>query len=160
MKVLVAGMGNELRGDDGFGVAVTRLLEGRDLGPEVTVREFGIGGIHLVQELLDGYDALLIVDAVNRGSEPGTVHLLEPEVREIASLPVEERRDFLADLHWADPGRALMLAQALGALPPKVLVLGCQPEELEDLSLVLSASVERSLPRALQAIEQALIRLT
>ncbi len=160
MKVLVAGMGNELRGDDGFGVAVTRLLEGRDLGAEVTVREFGIGGIHLVQELLDGYDALLIVDAVNRGSEPGTVHLLEPEIREIASLPVEERRDFLADVHWADPGRALMLAKALGALPPNVLVLGCQPEELEDLSLALSPAVERSLPRALQAIEQALIRLT
>ena len=57
MRVLVAGMGNELRGDDGFGVAVTHLLEGRDLGAEVTVREFGIGGIHLVQELLTKYDA-------------------------------------------------------------------------------------------------------
>ncbi len=160
MKVLVAGLGNELRGDDGFGVAVARLLDDRDLGAEVTVREFGIGGIHLVQELLNGYDALLVVDAVNRGSEPGTIHLLEPEVPEIASLPVEERRDFLADLHWADPGRALMLARALGALPERVLVLGCQPQDLDDLSLVLSPTVARSLPTALRAIEQAVARLS
>ena len=114
MRVLVAGMGNELRGDDGFGVAVTHLLADRELGAEVTVREFGIGGIHLVQELLTRYDALLIVDAVRRDSTPGTLHLLEPTVVDIADLPDEVRRDFLADLHWADPARVLILAKALG----------------------------------------------
>ena len=159
MRVLVAGMGNELRGDDGFGVAMTRLLDGRDLGAEVTVREFGIAGIHLVQELLDGYDALLVIDAVQRGSRPGTLHLLEPEVRDLDQLSPSERRDFLADVHWADPGRALMLAKALGVLPKRVLILGCQPQELDDLSLVLSPAVESALPRAAQEIESALDRL-
>lgn len=159
MKVLIAGMGNELRGDDGFGVAVTRLLEGRQLGAEVTIKEFGIGGVHLVQELLSGYDGLLIVDAVDRGSQPGTVHLLEPEVPDIPSLPLEQRRDFLADTHWADPGRVLILAKALGVLPPKVLILGCQPEEMEELSLVLSPAVEGALPAALKALDMALERL-
>lgn len=160
MRVLVAGMGNELRGDDGFGVAVTHLLEGRDLGAEVTVREFGIGGIHLVQELLTKYDALLIVDAVRRDSVPGTLHLLEPTVVDIADLPDEIRRDFLADLHWADPGRVLILAKALGVLPPRVLILGCQPQDVEDLTLVLTPAVEKSLPRAMLAIDEALARLT
>lgn len=160
MRVLVAGMGNELRGDDGFGVAVTHLLADRDLGAEVTVREFGIGGIHLVQELLSRYDALLIVDAVRRGSAPGTLHLLEPTVVDIAALPDEVRRDFLADLHWADPGRVLILAKALGVLPARVLILGCQPEDLDDLSLALTPAVEESLPRAMVAIDEALTRLT
>jgi hydrogenase maturation protease len=160
MKVLIAGMGNELRGDDGFGVALARLLEGRDLGADVTVREFGIAGIHLVQELLDSYDALLLIDAVQRGSEPGTIHLLEPEVRDLDQLSPAERRDFLADVHWADPGRALMLARALGVLPSRVLILGCQPAELDDLSLVLSPAVGSALPRAAREIESALQRLT
>lgn len=160
MRVLVAGMGNELRGDDGFGVAVMHLLADRDLGADVTVREFGMAGIHLVQELLTRYDALLIVDAVRRGSKPGTLHLLEPEVVDIAELPDEVRRDFLADLHWADPGRVLILAKALGILPPRVLILGCQPEDVEDLSLVLTPAVEDTLPRALVAIDEALVRLT
>ena len=160
MKVLIAGMGNELRGDDGFGVAVARLLAERDLGAEITVREFGIGGVHLVQELLAGYDALLIVDAVHRSSEPGTIHLLEPEVPDLAGLPADVKRDFLADMHWADPSRAMILAKALGALPSRVLILGCEPHDLDDLSLVLTPAVSGSLPRALEAIDGALARLT
>lgn len=160
MKVLIAGMGNELRGDDGFGVAVARLLAERDLGAEITVREFGIGGVHLVQELLAGYDALLIVDAVHRSSEPGTIHLLEPEVPDLAGLPDAVKRDFLADMHWADPSRAMILAKALGALPSRVLILGCEPHDLDDLSLVLTPAVSGSLPRALEAIDGALARLT
>lgn len=165
MKVLIAGMGNQLRGDDGFGVALAELLAKREHDPatdgaEVTVREFGIAGIHLVQELLSGYDALLLIDAVERGSQPGTIHLLKPEVPALASLGDGERRDFLADLHWADPGRALILARALGVLPARVLILGCQPEALEDLSLALSPSVESALPEAMRAIDAALARLT
>ena len=160
MKVLVAGMGNELRGDDGFGVAVMHLLVERDLGAEVTVKEFGMAGIHLVQELLTRYDGLLIVDAVRRDSAPGTLHLLEPEVADIADLPDDLRRDFLADLHWADPGRVLIFAKALGVLPPKVLILGCQPEDVEDLTMALTPAVAGSLPRALAAIDDALGRLT
>ena len=160
MKVLIAGMGNELRGDDGFGVAVARLLAERDLGAEITVREFGIGGVHLGQELLAGYDALLIVDAVHRSSEPGTIHLLEPEVPDLAGLPDAVKRDFLADMHWADPSRAMILAKALGALPSRVLILGCEPHDLDDLSLVLTPAVSGSLPRALEAIDGALARLT
>ena len=79
---------------------------------------------------------------------------------DIADLPDEIRRDFLADLHWADPGRVLILAKALGVLPPRVLILGCQPQDVEDLTLVLTPAVEKSLPRAMLAIDEALARLT
>ena len=159
MRLLVAGMGNELRGDDGFGVAMARLLEDRDLGAEVTVKEIGIGGINLVQELMTGYDALLVIDAVQRGSEPGTIHLLEPEVTDLKDLPIDERRDFLADLHWADPGRAMMLAKALGVLPPRVLILGCQPQHLEELTMVMSPAVTGALPKAMAVLDEALAKL-
>jgi len=69
--VLVAGVGNVLHGDDGYGVAVAqRLMQRPDLPPAVKVVEVGIGGISLVQELFDGYDVLMIVDAVDRDGAP------------------------------------------------------------------------------------------
>ncbi len=64
-RVLVAGMGNVLRRDDGFGVEVAqRLTRSAVLPGEVKIIEVGIGGVHLVQELMDGYEALVIIDAV------------------------------------------------------------------------------------------------
>ncbi|MBA2391102.1 MAG: hydrogenase maturation protease, partial [Geodermatophilaceae bacterium] len=58
-------MGNVLRGDDGFGVVVAQALaDGRPLGEGVQVMEVGIGGIHLVQALMAGFDVLVVVDAV------------------------------------------------------------------------------------------------
>lgn len=155
--VLVAGFGNVLRGDDGFGVAVVQRLAGHPALPVGTrVVEVGIGGMHLVHELLTGYAALLIVDAVDRGGPPGTIYLLAPEVPDVAALPYAEREDFLADMHLATPGRAMILAKALGVLPPVVYLLGCQPLSCEDLTLELSppviAAVAASVPRLLDEI--------
>ena len=66
-KILIAGMGNVLRRDDGFGVEVAkRLALSTTLPADVKVIEVGIGGIHLVQELMDGYTMLVIIDAIER----------------------------------------------------------------------------------------------
>ena len=103
-RILVAGVGNVLRGDDGFGVVAARKLMARNDIPEgVTVIETGIGGMSLVQELMAGYDALVLLDACRRGGLPGHVHLLEPEVPEAATLEPSARRDFFADTHYCDP---------------------------------------------------------
>ncbi|MCP5940174.1 hydrogenase maturation protease, partial [Klebsiella pneumoniae] len=72
-RVLVAGMGNDLRGDDGFGIAAARRFEEAGVPEGVAVYESGIGGIGLVQELMGGYEALVVLDATDRGEEPGTV---------------------------------------------------------------------------------------
>ena len=98
MRVLVAGVGNVLRGDDGFGVEVLRRLE-QEIGSESDVRFFesGIAGIGLVQQLLDGYDALVILDAFDRGAEPGTVFVVEP-----ATSGLTGSREPI-DLHEAGP---------------------------------------------------------
>lgn len=149
-RVLVAGIGNVLRCDDGFGVAVAGDLQGRpdELPPGTRVIEVGIGGIGLIQELMEGYDALVLVDAVDRQAEPGTVFVLEPEVPDVAGLPAEERRVMAADMHELIPSRALVLAAALDVLPPRVRIVGCQPVETDDLSTELSAAVEAAVPRA------------
>ena len=150
-RVLVAGMGNDLRQDDGFGIAVIRLLSEAGVPDGVRVYESGIAGIGLVQELMDGYEALVIVDATDRGEEPGTVFLLEAEVPAREELTEESRQGVLADTHLTVPSRALTLAQALGILPPTVYILGCQPKEC-GLGMELSEPVQRGVVEAIQRL--------
>jgi len=140
VRVVVAGVGNVLRGDDGFGVAVAQRLLAGAVPPEVLVLDVGIGGIHLVQELFEPADALVVVDALELGRAPGTLAVVRPDVREF------EGRDDLADMHWATPERALMLARGLGVLPATVWLVGCQPRDahrlVDRLSPELEAAVE------------------
>jgi hydrogenase maturation protease len=146
MDVIVAGVGNLLRGDDGFGVLVAQRLA--ELGPPAGVRvlDIGIGGIHLVQELLTPVDVLVVVDAVELGRAPGTVLVIRPQVVDVARMPQEQRHDELADMHYATPERAFMLARGLGVLPPVTWLVGCQASRSdrpgEDLSAPVRAAVE------------------
>ena len=160
MKILIAGVGNVLRADDGFGVEVAQRLEARQLPEEVSVVETGIGGIALVQELQSGYDALVVVDCVDLGRTPGNVMLIEPEVVDVNALSWEERHDLLADMHLATPERAMMLARALGVLPPNVLMVGCQPVDPDavgqGLSAPVSAAVDVAVAEIVRHVEELL----
>ncbi len=152
IRVLIAGVGNVLRGDDGFGVEVARRLETIGLPPGVKVIETGIGGIALVQELQDGWDALLVVDTVDRARSPGTIVVVEPDVVDVEALSWGERHDLLADMHLATPERALMLARALGVLPPVVRLVGCQPYDAERVGLGLDPSLVGALDVAIRQV--------
>ena len=155
-RVLVAGMGNDLRQDDGFGIAVVRRFLEFGAPEGVAVYESGIAGIGLVQELMGGYESLVIVDAVDRGAKPGTVFLLETDVPE--ELTEERRQEFLADTHLTVPSQALMLARTIGVLPPRVYILGCQPKET-DLGMDLSAPVERGVTEAIGRLRELCVGL-
>lgn len=152
-RVLVAGMGNDLCQDDGFGIVTVRRFIAAGVPEGVRVVEPGSGGISLVQELMDGYEALVIVDAVDRGGEPGAIYLLETEVPDFATLPEAQQRDFLADMHATVPSRVLTLAQALGVLPRVIYILGCQPKQYE-LGMGLSAPVERGVTEAVNRLKR------
>ncbi len=148
-SILVAGVGNILRGDDGFGVvAAQRLMLRTDLPPNVKVIETGIGGMSLVHELMDGYDALILLDAVQHGGKPGRLYLLEPQLPDIATLDAHERRDYFADTHYATPNRALALLSAVASLPPVVRVIGCEVESFEEFTIGLNPTVEAAADRA------------
>ena len=78
--MLVAGIGNIFLGDDGWGVEVVTRLARHPMPDGVRVADFGIRGVHLAFELLDGYDIAVLVDAVSMGEAPGTVAVLEPDL--------------------------------------------------------------------------------
>ena len=155
-KVLVAGMGNMLRGDDGFGVEVVRRLQGQDVPAGVEVVEAGSAGIGLVQKLMDGYDFLIVVDAATRGKAPGTLYTLKPMVEELAGLEWDQLSSVLGDLHDTDPTRVLLIAKALGILPKKVLIVACEPTSCEELETTLSGPVAKAVDAAVdRALELA-----
>ena len=137
MRVVVAAFGNELRGDDGFGIAVLRRLEqSQQTQQEVTLLEVGTAGLRLAQELLTPCDRLIVVDAMTRGGPPGTVYVLK--VDEVAAA-----RDI--DMHLAVPSRALSVAQALGALPAETFLVVCEPADVDELTMELSDSVRAAV---------------
>jgi len=144
-RTLIAGFGNALRGDDGFGVAVIRRLERESLGDDVDTLEVGTGGMHLAHQLLSRYDRAVIVDAMTRGEPPGTLYVLE-----IADVEPETR----IDMHLALPARALGVAKALGVLPSTVLMVGCEPAVVDELTLELSPGVARAVEPAVRRIVQ------
>lgn len=154
MRVVVAGMGNLLRHDDGFGVVVAQRLLVSAIPQGVTVMEVGIGGIHMVQALFDPTDALIVLDAVDLGRTPGTVLVIEPEVVDVASMSLMERHDQLADMHYATPARALMLARGLGILPDKTWLIGCQPVDPESYGEGLSPEVEAAIEPAIAEVRR------
>lgn len=148
--ILVAGFGNVLRGDDGFGVEVVRRLAADAVDGDVHFLEVGTGGIALAQELLTPYDRLVIVDAMTRGGAPGTLYVLEVEsVDTLTSV----------DMHMAVPSRALGLAQALGALPPKIYMVGCEPGRVDELEMTLSPAVSGAVEGAMIEVRRLLADL-
>ncbi len=148
-RTLIAGFGNVLRGDDGFGVEVIHRLEAADVADEeVRLLEVGTGGLALAQELLAGYDRLIIVDAMTCGGAPGSVYVREVE-------GVEEATEI--DMHLAVPARALSVAKALGALPERVFLIGCEPAEVDELMAELSAPVWSAVDVAIRHIHELVV---
>lgn len=153
-RILVACMGNLLRGDDGFGVAVARELEGRSLPDEVDVTEVGISGVSMAQDLLEGYDALVLVDAMEReGNDPGTLYVERATVPDLDGYETREIAGFAADMHQTDPTKVLVLGEALGVLPDPAILVGCEPAETDDLEDSLSDPVRAAVPRAVEHVE-------
>ncbi len=147
-RTLIAGFGNVLRGDDAFGVEVIRRLEALGIaGPGVELMEVGTGGIRLAQELLSPCDFLIIADAMTRGGAPGDTYVLEVD-------SVEQVHE--VDMHVAIPSHALSVAQALGVLPPRVVLVGCEPAMVDELAFEMSPVVSASVDTAVAHIRDLL----
>ena len=160
MAILVSGVGNELKGDDAFGIRAVQCLDDDPRKPESCVtQQTGIGGIHLVQELMRGYDLLILFDAFDRGGSPGDLWLLEPDLPKAEEMTHGERRDYFADVHYATPVRALTLAQSVGALPPLVRIIGCQPQQLDTFDTEMHQTVVAAVPKAVDMAIEVIVQL-
>jgi hydrogenase maturation protease len=147
-RIVVAGFGNVLLGDDGFGVEVIKRLQTFTLPVHVEAFDIGIGGMELVLKLMDGFNEMIVVDAVRRGNAPGTLYLFPPSEADLYLRP-EER----IDPHLAEPTGSMRMAMKLGILPEKIVVVGCEPESCA-LGLGLSSPVKAAVAGAVEKIRE------
>jgi hydrogenase maturation protease len=145
--VLVAGIGNIFQTDDAFGVEVAQRLAMRTLPPGARVEDFGIRGVHLAYELLEGYDGLVLIDAVPMGEPAGTLAVIAPEVR-----PEPRSGDDMApvvDAHTMNPEVVLTTLARLGGFVEKIFIVGCQPANLQE-GMGLTPSVAAAVDEAVE----------
>ncbi|MFC9292572.1 hydrogenase maturation protease [Streptomyces sp. NPDC057011] len=154
-RILVAGIGNVFLGDDGFGVEAVRGLRAHPLPDDVEVVDFGVRGVHLAYQLLDGYDTLVLVDATARGGAPGTLYLVDAGE---GAEPVEPAGPGAAvlDGHHMSPDAVLALLGTLCAgtgstAPRRTLVVGCEPACVEE-GIGLSPPVAAAVPQAVRMV--------
>lgn len=151
LKILVAGVGNILLGDDGFGVEVVRRLAARAPGPGVRVADFGIRGFDLTCALLEPHDRVILVDASCRGGKPGTIYLMEPG--EASGNPAT------IEAHGLDPEQVFRAVRSQGGSLKNLLIVACEPLDFGDPEtgrLGLSAPVAAAVDEALGLIESLL----
>jgi hydrogenase maturation protease len=156
-RVLIAGIGNIFLGDDGFGVEVARRLLERAWPSGVRVEDFGIRGVDFAYTLLDGWDAAILVDAMQRGRSPGTIYVLEPEAIEADSSQLQ------VDTHGMNPARVLGFVRAMGGRADCLRVVGCEPRTFGDGDepvVGLSHEVQAAVPSAIAVIEGLVLELS
>jgi hydrogenase maturation protease len=151
MRTLIAGLGNIFAGDDGFGCAVADALDPARLPAGTHVQNFGIRGVHLAFELLETYDLVVMVDAVCRGSAPGTCYVIEHGADPERPDPADTAP--LMDAHDMTPDEVLALVPMLGGHVGRVVVVGCEPESIAP-SMGLSDTVASSVGRAVELVTE------
>jgi hydrogenase maturation protease len=151
-RVLVAGIGNVFRTDDGFGPEVARRLAALPWPDGVRVVDYGIRGMHLAYDLLDPWDALVLVDALPGRERPGDLVVLE--------IGDEHLGDGArVDAHGMDPATVLATLAALGGrLPPRTLLVGCRVADTGD-GMELSPAVDSAVDAAVDTVRTVVTRM-
>ncbi len=148
-SILIAGVGNAWLRDDGFGGEAARRLAACALPAGVQVMDAGTGGLDLAYEVMRGYDALVILDVSRQGGEPGTLYVMEVEEDSVPG-PIEDGE--LINPHGMDPQTALRFIRSTGAWPGRVVVVACEPADVERMGWGLSRAVSASVERAVELV--------
>jgi hydrogenase maturation protease len=146
-RVMVAGIGNIFLTDDGFGSEVARKLAGGPLPDGVSVVDYGIRGMHLAYDLLDGYDALVVVDALPGKGSPGDLSVLE--------IGPDDLGEGELDAHGMAPVAVLASLGSLGGSLPPTYLVGCQPADVGE-GMGLTPAVAAAVDGAVQLVHEVL----
>ena len=108
--------------------------------------------MHLAYDLLDEWDALVLVDAVPNHGSPGTLHLFETDHETTSVAP-------RLDAHNMDPAAVFASLAALGGTPPYTVVVGCEVGSIED-GIGLSNAVASAVNEAVGAVTAVVSNLS
>jgi hydrogenase maturation protease len=147
---LILGIGNVLWADEGFGVrCVEEMTRAHAFPDRVRIVDGGTQGLYLLP-FLEEADALIVFDAVDYGLEPGTLKIVEG-----ADVPAFMGAKKMS-LHQTGFQDVIATATLMGYCPQTLILIGCQPEELEDygggLRAVVAAQIDRAIGIALDKL--------
>ncbi len=149
-RVLIAGVGNVLLGDDGVGPYVSCLMESRYAFQEgVSVEDLGTPGLDLVVHLSDA-DAIVIIDCVNDDRPVGTVTVFDrPEI-------VKYGTAIRVDGHSPALTESLMIAEFAAETPKQIVLVGIsgKPSEGCELSPAVRSAVEKAIDEVLNQLDR------
>ena len=149
--IIVLGIGNVLWADEGFGVRCAEILQQRyEFASNVQLIDGGTQGLYLIQHVQSA-DYLLIFDAIDYDLAPGEMKVVEGE-----DVPKYLGAKKMS-LHQTGFQEVLALAHLTGRYPKEVVLIGCQPEEIEDYGGSLRPLLKAAIEPALQ---YALVRLS
>ncbi len=155
-KALVVCVGNSLVGDDAVGCAVCEILAREPLPCGARLQLLGVGGISLL-ECLEGESIMIVVDAVQLGDDPGTIHVLDWDELPPAAAGV-------VSAHGVGLREAIALGRLLSpeAMPRKVLVIGVEGVSFDTIGAPMTPEVASAVEycaaevrRRLQALMQS-----
>jgi len=147
-RILICGIGNRLKKDDGIGPYLIEELEKRVLPPNVSLMDFGTSGFKTALEI-GKYDKVIFVDAIQRGEQPGQIYritLSKEDLWQSSSLS-----SFTISLHESDLERILATAALIDNYPKEVVILGCEPKDLS-FGLSLSQEVKKQVSKIIDLI--------
>ena len=141
--ILVLGIGNVLWADEGFGVRCVETLQRNwQFAPFVELMDGGTQGLYLLHNVQSA-TKLLIFDAIDYGLQPGTLKVIENE--DVPRFMGAKKMS----LHQTGFQEVLCVAQLTGHYPEQVVLIGCQPEELDDYGGSLRPVVRQAMHDAL-----------
>ncbi len=153
MKTLVVGLGNPILGDDGVGWQIASELQKiKQLPTEVTVESLAVGGITLMEALID-YDRAIIVDSIVTREEP---------IGKVSCYPLDDLPNFTSghmnSAHDASLNEALQMGRSLGAhLPGEIDVVTVEAHKVYEFSEELTPAVASAIPEAVRIILDLLL---
>ena len=152
-RILVCGVGNKLKRDDGLGPFVIEQLETRVIPPGVELADYGISGFKCALKL-EGYQKVVFVDAISLpGSAPGRLHRLKINKDKLLKSP--KLSDFSVSMHETDLERIMATAAVLNIYPDEVIIIGCEPSDTA-VGLGFSKPVEAAVPKIIDLVLQEL----
>lgn len=149
-RILILGIGNVLWADEGFGVRCVEVMaETHALPPSVRLLDGGTQGLYLLP-FLEETEALIVFDAIDYGLPPGTMKIVRDG--EVPAFMGAKKMS----LHQTGFQDVIATAQLMGYCPAEMVLIGCQPVELEDYGGGLRPEVAARIPEALRIAREVL----
>lgn len=152
MKILIAGIGNKLRCDDGFGPKVIEELAKLQLPSEVDIVDYGTSAFKVLFDL-EKYDLVIFVDAIDKEEKPGEVFVIKPYLNK------GKEEVLKISLHEVELEKLLKIAKELKVLPSEVVIVGCQPKILSSglkMSMEVTEAVKKTVEIILNILKEKL----